>query len=227
MTQTNEASSVPSEPAKSNHGESVTHVHGHGLHAGDHHHAFANPEELARKWNDPNRDEWQHPEQIVDALALEPGETVADLGAGTGYLVAHLSNAVGKDGTVIAIDAEPAMIEYLADHKSQLGPATVVPQKVGFSDPELAAASVHGVVTLDTWHHVAGREAYARKVFDGLKQGGRFVVVDYEVDAEVGPPQQMRLSPEQVIKQLEAAGFNAAVVPETMPRHYIVVGTKD
>ncbi len=138
-----------------------------------------------------------------------------------------MSNAVGKDGTVIAIDAEPAMIEYLANHKSQLGPATVVPQKVGFSDPELSVASMHGVVTLDTWHHVADREAYAQKVFNGLKEGGRFVVVDYEVDAKVGPPQQMRLSPEQTSKQLEAAGFRAAVAPETMPRHYIVVGTKD
>lgn len=135
MPQTNDVTAVQSEPVKSNHVESATHGHGHGQHTGDHHHAFANPEELARKWNDPKRDEWQHPEQIIDALALEPGETVADLGAGTGYLVAHLSNAVGKDGTVIAIDAEPAMIEYLANHKSQLGPATVVPQKVGSKRP--------------------------------------------------------------------------------------------
>jgi len=61
-----------------------------------HKHAFADPEERAKKWNDPERDKWQYPEEIVAALALKPGATVADIGAGTGYMVAHLSKAVGN-----------------------------------------------------------------------------------------------------------------------------------
>ena len=146
----------------------------HGDHK--HHHAFAAPQELAKKWNTPERDAWQRPEEIVSALALRPGARVADLGAGTGYMVAHLSKAVGQDGTVIAIDAETAMIEYLTMRTAELGPATILPHKVSLDDPELAPASLDGVLTLDTWHHVDGREAYARKVFDGLKPGGRFVV---------------------------------------------------
>lgn len=141
-------------------------------------------------------------------------------------MIAHLSQSVGKDGTLIAIDAESAMIDYLNDHKQEFGPASVVPQKVGFSDPELPAASVDGVLILDTWHHVEEREAYAKKVYSALKQDGRFVVVDYAVDAEVGPPKQMRLSPEQVIEQLESVGFQAAVFAETMPFHYVVIGHK-
>lgn len=194
---------------------------------GDHKHAFANPAEMSKKWNDPERDKWQHPEEIVAALALKPGATVADIGAGTGYMVAPLSRAVGKGGTVIAIDASAEMVEYLAKRKDELGPAKIVPQKVGFDDPELKTASVDAVLTLDTWHHVKGREAYAKKVYDGLKRGGRFVVVEYEVDAEVGPPKAMRLDPKQVTKQLEVAGFRVEVMKESMPRHYIVVGHKD
>lgn len=193
----------------------------------DHKHAFANPAEQAKKWNDPARDKWQHPEEIVAALALKPGATVADIGAGTGYMVAPLSKAVGKNGTVFAIDASAEMVEYLAKRKDELGPARIVPQKVGFDDPELKVASMDAVLTLDTWHHVKGREAYARKVYVGLKPGGRFVVVEYTVDAEVGPPKAMRLVPGQVMKQLEAAGFRVEVLPESMPRHYIVVGHKD
>lgn len=84
-----------------------------------------------------------------------------------------------------------------------------------------------GVLTLDTWHHVKGQEAYAKKVYEGLKRGGRFVVVEYEVDAVVGPPKAMRLEPVSVTKQLEAAGFRVEVVRESMPRHYMVVGHKD
>jgi predicted methyltransferase len=196
----------------------------HGDH--DHHHAFADPAERAKKWNDPERDKWQRPEEIVAALALKPGATVADIGAGTGYMVAHLSKAVGQ-GTVIAIDASAAMVEYLAKRSDDLGPGKIVAHQVGTDDPELQPASVDGVLTLDTWHHVKGREAYARKVYEALKPGGRFVVVEYDVDAEVGPPKAMRFEPGQVTKQLEAAGFRAEVVRESMPRHYMVVGHKD
>ena len=142
-------------------------------------------------------------------------------------MVARLSKAVGPGGTVIAIDASAAMVEYLANRSADLGPARIVPRKVGPDDPELLTAGVDGVLTLDTWHHVKGREAYARKVYDGLKRGGRFVVVEYEVEAEVGPPKAMRLDPGQVTKQLEAAGFRVEVVRESMPRHYTVVGHKD
>ncbi len=196
----------------------------HGDHK--HRHAFATPQELAKKWNIPERDEWQRPQEIVSALALRPGARVADLGAGTGYMVAHLSKAVGQDGTVIAIDSEAAMIEYLADQRPELGPATIVPHLVGHDDPGLQSGSVDGVLTLDTWHHVDGREAYARKVFDGLKAGGRFVVVDHDLDASVGPPAAMRLDPGRLSKELEAAGFRVEVVKESMPRHYMVVGHK-
>ncbi|MCD0458172.1 class I SAM-dependent methyltransferase [Roseiconus lacunae] len=97
-----------------------------------------------------SRDEWQHPEEIVAALKLEAGQTVADIEAGTGCMVAHLSEAVGGNGTVIAIDAEAAMIEYLAKHLPELGPAHIVTQKVDFHDPELKLESVHGVLALDT-----------------------------------------------------------------------------
>jgi len=194
---------------------------------GDHKHAFTDPAEKAKKWNDPERDRWQYPEEIVAALDLKPGATVADIGAGTGYMVAHLSQAVGVGGTVIAIDASAEMIEYLAKRSADLGPARIVPQKVGYDDPELQSASVDGVLTLDTWHHVTGREAYARKVYEGLRRGGRLVVVDYEVGAETGPPKEMRLDPGQVKRQLEAAGFRVEVVRESMPRHYMVVGHKD
>ena len=193
----------------------------------DRHHAFADPAERAKKWNDPERDKWQKPDEIVAALALKPGATVADIGAGTGYMAAPLSKAVGKGGTVIALDASAAMVEYLAKRTDELGPARVVPRKVGPDDPELQPAGVDRVLMLDTWHHVKGQAAYAKKIFAGLKRGGRLVVVEYAVDAEVGPPKAMRVAPGQVSRQLEAAGFRAAVVRESMPRHYLVVGLKD
>jgi len=222
VTEANNDKAVEKEPKKEDRPKQEEQPkHGH------HKHAFTDPTEMSKKWNDPERDKWQHPEEIVAALALKPGATVADIGAGTGYMVAHLSKAVGKGGTVIAIDASAEMVEYLAKRSDDLGPAKIVPRKVGTDDPELQTASVDGVLTLDTWHHVKGREAYAKKVYEGLKRGGKFVVVEYEVDAEIGPPKAMRLEPGQVTKQLEAAGFRVEIVRESMPRHYMVVGHKD
>ncbi|APW58658.1 Ubiquinone/menaquinone biosynthesis C-methyltransferase UbiE [Paludisphaera borealis] len=198
----------------------------HGEH-GHHHGGFDDPKLFETRWNDPDRDKWQHPEEIVAALALTPGATVADIGAGTGYMVAHLSEAVGERGTVIPIDVEQAMITYLTRRGEELGPAKIVPHKARGDSPELHDDSVDGVITLNTWHHIKGREAYAKKVYAGLKRGGRFVVVDSEVDAESGPPKEMRLAAGRVVKELETAGFRAEIARESMPQHYMIVGYKD
>lgn len=234
---------------------------GDNLNHGDQHHDFANPEELAKKWNDPlhdtrvnqsklpsaarvkqffaqpveraktwnapHRDTWQYPDEIVAALGLEPGMTVADIGAGTGYMVAPLSKAVGKNGTVIAVDSSCEMIAYLNDRVADLGPAKMIAKHVGYHDPELPPQSIDRVLMLDTWLHLADRREYTKKVFSGLKHGGRFVVVDYTVEADIGPPNEMRCSTEQVSEQLVLSGFRVEIVSESIPHHYIVVGIKD
>lgn len=205
-------------------------MHGEGHKHADHEHGhrrFANPEERAEKWNSPDRDAWQCPQEIISALGLRPSSTVADIGAGTGYMVAHLSEAVGERGTVIAIDAEEAMIAYLGERSERLGPAKVIPRLVGAAGPELGEASVDGVITIDVWHHIDGRENYAKSIYRGLKSGGRFVIVESKVDAEIGPPVEMRLEPTRVMKELEAGGFRVELVRTSMPRHYMVMGYKD
>ena len=155
MTEVNKEKAVEQEPKQEEQPQ-------HGDHK--HHHAFTDPAEREKKWNDPERDKWQHPKKIVAALAPKLGETVAESGAGTGYMVAPLSKAVGNGGTVIAIDAEAAMVEYLAKRSDDLGPAKIVPRMVVPDDPELQTASVDGVLTPG---HMASRQG-AR----GIRQEG-------------------------------------------------------
>jgi ubiquinone/menaquinone biosynthesis C-methylase UbiE len=204
-----------------------TEMHEHHKSHGQHHQAFADPAKFADRWNNPERDGWQHPEEIIAAMAIIPGATVADIGAGTGYMVAHLSKAVGEKGTVIAIDIEAAMIEYLTNRHEQFGPATIVPRKASARDPDLQSESIDAVLTLNTWHHMSEREAYAKKVYAGLKRGGRFAVIEATVDAESGPPQEMRIEPSRVMQELAVGGFRVELVGESMPQHYMVVGVKD
>ncbi len=192
-------------------------------------HRFTSPEAFASEWNSAARNQWQKPEEIVAALGLSPGATAADLGAGTGYLIEFLRAAVGPEGRVLALDVEPAMIQFLDERKSDGGWDNVEVRQSAHDDPGLGSATVDAVVTLNTWHHIAGRTAFARKIHAGLSDdGGRFVVVDFiaEPTPGRGPPMEMRLAPDVVIAELEAAGFSATVAEETLPRHYIIVATR-
>jgi len=159
-------------------------------------------------------------------LNLKLGATVAEIGAGTGYMVAHLSKAVGEHGTVIAIDASAEMIKFLNSNRRGMGAARVIPRQAPLLDPDLPSESVDRVLMLDTWLHLQQHTSYARKVRAGLKRGGSVVVVDYAEDATTGPPMTMRWTPERVTQELEAAGFCVDEVRNSMPRHFIVVGRK-
>ncbi len=217
------SAATPHEQAR--HQDAPRHEHdmAKGAHRADH---FADPERFVAAWNAPERDAWQKPQEILAALQLEPGDAVVDVGAGTGYLTPKLSAAVGPSGSVIASDIEPAMLAFLDEAATKHGWTNVRTLASAPDDPKLAPTSVDAVVTLNTWHHIAEREAFAKKLRAALRPGGVFVVVDFlkEDTAGFGPPLEMRLSAEQVRAELTAAGFEAAVLEETMPRHYVVRG---
>jgi predicted methyltransferase len=223
-----------SHHATHGHGHAHAAGHGHGPHAGGAgHHAhgpdhFADPARFVAQWNDPARDAWQKPAEIVAAMGLQPGDTAVDVGAGTGYLLPVLSKAVGPSGQVLALDIEPAMLTYLNRSVAEAGWNNVRVQAAKPSDPGLTAGSVHAAVTLNVWHHVDDRVAYAKQLLQGLRPGGSFVVVDFlkEQTEGFGPPLAMRLSADEVLADLTAAGFVAEILPETMPRHYVVRGRR-
>lgn len=214
---------VHAAAAAAGHGEG--HGAGHGAHGPDH---FADPAQFVAAWNAPDRDAYQKPEEIVAALGLAPGQTVVDLGAGTGYLLPPLVSAVGPEGVVIAADIEQAMLTFLGDAAKKEGWGNVRLHLSAMDDPRLPPQSVDSVVTLNVWHHIEGRPAYAALVLQTIKPGGVFVIVDFlkEETEGFGPPLSMRLSADEVMAELVAGGFEAEIVPETMPRHYVVRGRR-
>lgn len=188
---------------------------------GGHHHGFEDPEQWAERWNSPERDAWQQPARVLELMDIAPGMVVAEIGAGTGYFLTHLADAVGADGRVHCLDVEPAMVEYLsqriADESIAQATAAVVPP----DDPGLDPHGFDRVLFVNAWHHIEGRPAYAAQVRAGLAPGGTVTIVEYDMVAEPGPPLEMRLLPEEVIADFEAAGFEAEVVG-TLPRQYVV-----
>lgn len=203
------------------------HHRGGEEHAHHHNHRFTNPEELAQRWDSPERDAWQRPDVVLEAMAIEPGMTVADLGAGTGYFVPHLAKAVGDSGAVLALDVEPKMVSYLAERAQREGLSQVEARQVPTTEPGLEPDSIDRLLTVNTWHHIDRRRDYSLALFKAIKPGGRVVVVDYKREEGIpGAPMKMRLDPSVVIAELEAGGFEARLVEASLPRQYIVVATR-
>jgi ubiquinone/menaquinone biosynthesis C-methylase UbiE len=183
---------------------------------------FSNADAFAAHFDDPTRDAWQKPAEVVSLLAVDPGQVVVDLGAGTGYFVGRLAKAVESTGRVLALDVEPNMVRHLEQRAKKSGWTNVEPRLVALDDPGLAPKSVDRVLIVNTWHHISDRERYAAKLSTALRPGGSVFVVDFTLDSDIGPPAGHRLSPEQVVHELDAGGLSARVVAETLPKQYVV-----
>lgn len=211
-------------------------AHKHTTHKGDHkdkaghhhrHKRFVEPEKMAKSWNDPQRDTYQKPAEIIASMTIKEGMVVADLGTGTGYLLPHLSKAVGAQGKVLAQDIEPKMLAYVGEQTKKQGLTNIQTVKGTRTSTGFQPASVDRVVTLNVWHHISDREGFAKHLATTLKPGGQLIIVDFlaQQTEGFGPPLKMRLSEQAVIKELQQAGWKAEVAKETMPRHYIVRAT--
>jgi len=181
------------------------------------HHPPRSAEEYARVLNDPQRDGWQKPHEVIAALALKPGEVIADLGAGTGYFARRFAQHAAK---VYVIDIDAKLLK-----RARAGaPANLESILAAPDDPRLPEASLDTVFICDTLHHIANRAAYYPKLKKALKPGGRIVNIDfYKKPLPVGPPPGMKLSEEEVIAEFTAAGFRLVKTFGFLPyQHFLV-----
>ncbi len=200
------------------------------MHDHEHHgpasHRFEKADDWAPMFDDPKRDEWQKPDAVVGALELMPAMVVADIGAGTGYFESRLADGVGARGTVFAVDLEPDMVRYMTERAKRENTPQVKPQLGAADDPQLAPGSVDRILIVDTWHHIADRREYAKKLSTALKPGGFVLVVDFTLESHRGPPPTHRLGPDVVRGELEAAGFAVSQVNVALPDQYALKAEK-
>jgi len=189
------------------------------------HHGFANPVASARMLEEPDRDAWQKPDEVLRAMQLTPSMTVADVGAGTGYFSVRLARAV-PEGIVIATDIEPNMVEYVADRARREQLPNLRATRATTSTSGLAPSSVDVILLVNVWHHIDDRAAYARDLAAALKPGGRLFVVEFTREAHRGPPAEMRVGPAALVTELEAVGLHARVSSLKRPEQYIVEATR-
>ena len=114
------------------------------------HHDFADVAYWSSVFDDPARDAWQKPDELVAALGVARGDVVADLGAGTGYLSRRLADAVGPDGTVLAVETEPNLVVHLRERAEREKTPNVVPVLASAADPRLPVGLVDLILVVDT-----------------------------------------------------------------------------
>jgi cyclopropane fatty-acyl-phospholipid synthase-like methyltransferase len=186
-----------------------------------HEHRFSGAERWARVFDDPARDRWQKPDEVIAALALAPDAAVADVGAGTGYFAVRLARAVPK-GRVYAVDIEPDMVRYLGERAKREGLPNLRPVLGKPDDPQLPEP-VDRVLIVDTYHHIGDRIAYFERLRARLKPGGQVAIVDFTLESPVGPPRSARIPAQQVREEMQRAGYALATQHDFLPHQYFLV----
>ena len=186
-----------------------------------HQHSFGGAEQWAQIFDDPNRDSWQKPHEVIQALALKPDAVVADIGSGTGYFSARFANMVPK-GRVYGVDTEPDMVKYLSERAKREGLRNITAVAGAPDNPRLPEKA-DLIILVDVYHHVENRERYFRQLQQSLKPGGRLAVIDFRMDSPEGPPKSARIAPDRVKAELKSAGYALAQEHSFLPNQYFLV----
>ncbi len=173
---------------------------------------------------DPKRDAYQKPHEVLLALDLKDGETIADIGSGSGYFTLRFAAHVGDKGKVYAVDIDPEMVRHLNRRLRDGGVRNVQTVLADPNDPLLPDRSVDRFVVVDTWHHIDKRADYLALLKKMLKPGGQVVMIDFQKrDLPLGPPMEMKISRDDLVKELATAGFQLAKEHTFLAYQYFLV----
>ena len=188
------------------------------------HRLHQDPQAYVAMLEDPTRDAYQKPDEVLRALALRPGEAVADIGSGSGYFALRLAAAVGPSGRVYAVDVDPEMVRHLNKRVRDAGVDNLRSLLAAPDDPLLPDASVDRFFICDTWHHIEDQAKYLTLMKKMLRPGGEVVMIDFKKETTpMGPPLEMRIARDTLVGQMQAAGFRLANEHTFLPYQYFLV----
>lgn len=173
------------------------------------------------------REDEEKPRLAIRLLQVRSGETVADLGAGSGYYTELLSKAVGPAGTVYATDIQPEMLRLLERRIRERGLANVKPVLGSEDDPRLPPAALDLVLMVDVYHELARPQEMLRRIRAALKPGGRLVLLEFrKEDPAVPIREEHKMSVREARTELEAEGFRFDRVLNDLPWQHILIFRK-
>jgi ubiquinone/menaquinone biosynthesis C-methylase UbiE len=163
------------------------------------------------------RDGWQRPEEVIRALEIQPGQRVADLGAGGGYFTFRLADALGAGGIVYAVDVDEDMIDYLRARTREEGRGNVEVVAARFDDP-LLPEPVDVIFTCNTYHHIEDRPAYFARAARYLRPGGRIAIVELNGSGWFASLFGHYTAPDEIRDEMSNAGYRRIAAYDFLAR---------
>ncbi|HEU4343902.1 MAG TPA: class I SAM-dependent methyltransferase [Candidatus Binatia bacterium] len=154
-----------------------------------------------------NRDQWQQPERVIEALQIRPGERIADLGSGSGYFTFRLAKAAGPNGKVYAVDIDRDLNEALAARAKKESFANIEVILAKPDDPLLPSADVDLIFTSNTYHHLQDRVRYFANLKKYLRPGGRIAIIDFNQKAWLEGLLRHYTPSDLIQREMEQAGY--------------------
>lgn len=172
----------------------------------------------------PERVEEEHPDQALDALNLQPGSTVADIGAGVGYFTFRMAERVGPSGIVYGQDIQPEMIRLLKENMAARKVTNVRPVLGSYDDPKLPKNALDLILLVDVYHEFSEPVKMVDAMRESLKPNGRLVLLEYRgEDPRVPIRPEHKMTLKQVRAEIEPQGFRFDESIETLPWQHIIV----
>jgi ubiquinone/menaquinone biosynthesis C-methylase UbiE len=185
----------------------------------------ADPRQWRGVFERDGREVWERREDILRELRLRPGQSVADIGAGTGFIALMMARAVGPEGRVYAVDITPSFVEAIRNRAAAAGLDNVIGVVNDPYSVQLPPGSVDLVFSSDTYHHFEYPHATLRSIHDALRPGGELVIVDFKRIPGLSSPWvlgHVRAGEETVRAEIEAAGFELTERPDFMQTQYFL-----
>lgn len=174
----------------------------------------------------PQRVQEERSDLLMQSLALDPTDVVADLGAGTGYFSFPIARQV-PNGTVLAVDIQPEMLAIIQQRVSKYGIPNVVPVLASECDPALGENSVDVVLLVDAYHEFSCPREVMGAVATALKPGGRVLLVEYRgEDPDVGIKPLHTMTLDQAEKEMAAVGLTLVSVSDVLPKQHLMTFQK-
>lgn len=172
----------------------------------------------------PEREAEEQPQQVIEALEIKPGQTVADLGAGSGYFSFRMAPKVGSTGKILAVDIQQEMLDVVRKRAQQLKVTNVDTLRSTEADSKLPADSVDLLLMVDVYHELEYPYEVMQSVVKALKPGGRVALVEYrKEDPRVPIKEVHKMSEQQVIKEMTAVGLKHLKTVKTLPIQHLVI----
>ena len=173
------------------------------------------------------RDREERPQLVLDALDIGEGQTIADLGCGSGYYAFRMSQLVGTGGKVFAVDIEPRMLEFVRERAKREGITNIEPIRASLTDPNLPPNKIDLVLMVDVYHELEHPFEVMQRVREALKPGGRVALVEYRAeDPKVMIKAVHKMTEKQVIAEMDAAGLRHAKTIPTLPLQHLLIFEK-